>query len=183
VADAEDTPFHQGRALSLVVFLPPVAMCLALGAGAWLAGADPGHSVALGLGAGATSFAVTSLRRLPDPRWPDPPEVDGGRGWHGAALQSRLLERLDVEPERIPRLLLPRLRALVSSALVTRGAVPASAQARELVGAELYDLLSAATWADGRPNATELTDRVVSRVAELSAPGADPAPPAPGHAS
>lgn len=155
-----------------------------LGLAAWLLGMDPGHAAAVAAASTGIAATVGAVVRVPDPAWPDGPDVDAGRGWHGAALQSRLLERLDAEPERIPRLLLPRLRSLLAVALARHGvADPGSARARELVGAGLHDLLSRSTWtARGLPTATELTAAVVARLDDLRAPdrGAPDREPAPG---
>lgn len=138
-------------------------------AGAWAVGMDAGHGAAVGLAAAAVVGSLRSLARAAEPGWPQDPAVDAGRGWHGAALQARLLERLDVEPDRVPRLLLPRLRALLADAVARHGVDPRSAAARRLVGADLYDLLGATTWGRGRPAATDLTRRVLDRVDELVA--------------
>lgn len=161
----------------------PALAGIALGLGAWVLGMDVGHAAAVTLTGAGVALVVGSVGRVPDPTWPDDPHVDAGRGWHGAALQSRLLERLDAEPERVPRLLLPRLRALFVPALARRRiADPRSPQARGVVGAELYDLLSRSTWTarDG-VTATDVTAAVLARLEELDAPGArggvpDPAP-------
>lgn len=172
VADGATVPLLSAGAL-----VPVLVALVAVGGGAWLAGVDAEHAGAIGLAAAAVLLGVRSIARTPDPFWPDPPQVETGRGWHGAALQSRLLEQLDAEPDRIPRLLLPRLRSLVTAVLTERGVAAGSVQARELVGPQLHDLLVASTWtASGRPGATELTDRVLTRVDELRA-AASPVPP------
>jgi hypothetical protein len=147
--------------------VPAAGACCALAAVAWALGVDGPHTVALGLAGATTVVAAGAFPRSGDPFWPEGPPQDGGRGWHGAALQSRLLERLDAEPDRIPRLLVPRLRDLLTGALAERGVAPGSVAARSLVGPELYDLLSASTWPAGAPGATEVTRRVLARADEL----------------
>jgi len=151
--------------------LKPALAGVALGAAAWVLGMDVGHAGAIALTGAGVAVVVGSVMRAPDPTWPDDPDAAAGRGWHGAALQSRLLERLDAEPDRVQRLLLPRLRGLLVAALARQGvADPRSPQARQLVGVELYDLLDRPTWpGDLAVTATDLTAAVLARLDELDA--------------
>ena len=122
--------------LALVVAMPTGML-------AFVTGVDLGHTLALALVAGAVTLAVQMVPPAPVVGWPGPPESDEGTGWHQARLLARHLEQLDAEPDRVPTVLLPRLRALASTRLARLGARADSARARELIGAELYDILGA----------------------------------------
>ena len=135
----------------------------AVSAVAWALGADLPHVASFGLAAAAV-LAVVQLVPLAAPvPWPEQEAATSGAGWHQVALLAGYLGQVDRDPDRGGSVV-RRLRALATARLSRAGAPWGSERARELLGADLYDVL------DGRREpgaATRLVQQTLTRLDSL----------------
>lgn len=152
--------------------IPVLGALLAAGL-AWVVGLDTGHVVLLGIAVLLIAGAVRVLGRPAASEWAGQVDDSSGTGCHVVALQARILQECESDPDRFERLLAPRLRRLAAGRLHAAGYALGDPVMRELLGPQVFDGLRPG---QAPRRGTAYVSRLLDRLDDLDPPSTSTTP-------